>query len=274
MKAEHARKIADQALESLSAALRQGRSEALAKYLAMLARFHNYSFGNVMLILWQRPEAAHVAGVQHLEAVRSVVRKGEKGIVHHRADGHPSPGRGQGRSGRCRGQPVLRFRGVHVFDVSQTDGEVLPEPPRVSGDPSLHLDRIRALVTERGIKLDHDDLPIGADGVSRGGRISVRAGLDAAHEFSVTVHELAMNCSTAREDRKAFSKTVRETEAEAVAFVVCQAIGLEVGTAASDYIKLYNGNTETLAGSLDRIQKISAEIIAGLHSSPVDAIRQ
>lgn len=56
--------------------------------------------------------------------------------------------------------------------------------------------------------------------------------------------------------------TPAETEAEAVAFVVCQAIGLETGTAGSDYIQLFDGKAETLATSLDRIQRTAAEIIA------------
>jgi hypothetical protein len=42
-----------------------------------------------------------------------------------------------------------------------------------------------------GITLDSEDLPIGSDGVSRGGRISIRGGLEPANEFSVIVHELA-----------------------------------------------------------------------------------
>ena len=60
---------------------------------------------------------------------------------------------------------------------------------------------------------------------------------------------------------------MRETEAEAVAFVVCQAIGLETGSAASDYIQLYDGKAETLADSLDRIQHVAADIIKALLGS-------
>ena len=44
--------------------------------------------------------------------------------------------------------------------------------------------------------------------------------------------------------------------------MVCHAIGLESGTAASDYIQLFDGKVEILAASLDRIQKVAAEIIA------------
>lgn len=60
---------------------------------------------------------------------------------------------------------------------------------------------------------------------------------------------------------------MRETDAEAVAFVICQAIGLETGSAASDYIQLYDGKAETLAASLDRIQHIAADIIKALQAS-------
>ena len=60
------------------------------------------------------------------------------------------------------------------------------------------------------------------------------------------------------------SKTVRETEAEAVAFVVCHAFGLDSKTRSSDYIQLYRGTTETLAESLEYIQKTAAAIIEAI----------
>ena len=55
--------------------------------------------------------------------------------------------------------------------------------------------------------------------------------------------------------------TVRETEAEAVAFIVGQAIGLEMGRVAADYIQMYAGNAELLAESLEVIQRTSAVIL-------------
>lgn len=60
------------------------------------------------------------------------------------------------------------------------------------------------------------------------------------------------------------SKTIHETEAEAVAFVVCQAIGLDTNTASSDYISLHQGDKETLAKSLGRIQRTASRIIEGV----------
>ena len=99
--------------------------------------------------------------------------------------------------------------------------------------------------------------------MSRGGRISIKPGLPATQEFSDLVHELAHELLYRGESRPA-SRTVRETEAEAVAFVVNSAIGLDTGSASADNIQLYDGKTETLAVSLDRIQHAATEIITAL----------
>jgi hypothetical protein len=69
--------------------------------------------------------------------------------------------------------------------------------------------------------------------------------------------------------RTATTKTVRETEAEAVAFVVSQTIGLDAGNASSDYIHLYHGNAALLAESLEVIQKTSALILAAIEPPAV-----
>jgi hypothetical protein len=272
MKAEEAKKIADQALKNLTDALKSGKSERLTQYLAMLAKFHRYSFGNVLLILSQKPDATHVAGFGTWKQMGRFVKKGEKGIVIIAPMSIRPKDEESATEPAKQARPILRFRGVYVFDVAQTDGQDLPEPARVSGDPRHYLESICALVAARGITLDNDDLPQGADGVSRGGRISIRPGLEPANEFSVIVHELAHELLHRGEDRKTLSKTVRETEAEAVAFVVSQAIGLHTGTAASDYIQLYDGKTETLAASLDRIQHVAADIIAALQCPNEQAV--
>jgi hypothetical protein len=68
-----------------------------------------------------------------------------------------------------------------------------------------------------------------------------------------------------RGDRRvSTSKRVRETEAEATAFVVCQAVGLETGSAASDYIQLWNGDAQLLTESLGFIRQTASAILAAL----------
>ena len=63
--------------------------------------------------------------------------------------------------------------------------------------------------------------------------------------------------------------TVRETEAEAVAFIVGQSVGLDMGTASSDYIQMYAGNAALLAESLEVIQRTSAVILAAIRTEEV-----
>ena len=68
------------------------------------------------------------------------------------------------------------------------------------------------------------------------------------------------------ERRTATTKVVRETEAEAIAFVVGRTIGLDTGRASADYIHLYHGNAALLTESLEVIQKTSAVILSALET--------
>lgn len=100
-----------------------------------------------------------------------------------------------------------------------------------------------------------------AEGISIGGAILLKARLAPADEFSVMVHECAHEMLHQDPGNRPKEKTVREAEAEAVAYVVCQGVGLDVNTASSDYIQLYNGDKKTLTDSLERIQMAAGEIL-------------
>jgi hypothetical protein len=78
------------------------------------------------------------------------------------------------------------------------------------------------------------------------------------------VHELAHELLMHSNRRTTTTKTVRETEAEAIAFVVGKAVGLKTGNASASYIALYRGNASLLAESLEVIQQTSAAILAAL----------
>lgn len=125
---------------------------------------------------------------------------------------------------------------------------------------------LKTVIADRGIELIEDADLGGADGVSTGGGIKLRRGLAPAEAFCVLVHELAHEMLHKVEPDIRPTKTVRETEAEAVAHVVCESIGLAVGSAASDYIRLYRGERETLAASLSRIQTTACEIIEAVNA--------
>jgi len=67
---------------------------------------------------------------------------------------------------------------------------------------------------------------------------------------------------TEEEEERLFGiKIALETEAEAVSFVVCKAVGLDTNTTSSDYILLYDGKKETLMKSLERIREASGRIL-------------
>jgi hypothetical protein len=159
---------------------------------------------------------------------------------------------------------LLGFRNAYVFDISQTDGVDLPEMREVSGDPAENMERLAEFVRGRGVQLSYNPNIAPALGVSYGGRISLLPGQSKAEEFSTLVHETAHELLHKAERRTATTKTVRETEAEAVAFVVGKAVGLVTGSASADYIQLYHGNASLLAESLEVIQQTASVILAAL----------
>jgi hypothetical protein len=82
-----------------------------------------------------------------------------------------------------------------------------------------------------------------------------------AEEFSTLVHEIAHEMLHHGERLTMTTKQVRETEAEAVAFVVCQSVGLQNGTASQDYIQLWHGDANLLHQSLEAVQQTPAVIV-------------
>ena len=106
-----------------------------------------------------------------------------------------------------------------------------------------------------------------------GGKIAILPGQSAAEEFSTLVHEASHELLHKSERRTATTKTVRETEAEAIAFVVSQTIGLDAGKSSADYIHLYHGNAALLAESLEVIQRTSALILSAIET-PAAAAEQ
>jgi len=165
-------------------------------------------------------------------------------------------------------EEVAAFRSVCIFDVAQTEGRPLPEFARAEGDPGEYAERLKQFIAGKGIDVAFSDRTAGAEGYSAGGRIVLRKGLRDAAEFSVLVHELAHEMLHQDGSAKERSKTVREAEAEAVAFVVCQAVGLGARGSSTDYIHLFNGDRKTLMASLERIRRTAVEIIGGITKEP------
>lgn len=246
--------------------LEQGKSETLTAYLAAMACFHNYSFGNILSIARYRPDATHVAGIRTWNELGRFVIKGQKGIpILAPLIGHKRQPDEQIKDSEEKPKPfVLGFRRVFVFDVTQTEGADLPEPARVSGEVGYHRARLFEYVEQQGIILEFNERIAPAQGASYGGKIVLLPGQSEAEEFATLVHEVAHELLHREERRTMTTKTVRETEAEAIAFIVSRAVGLNTGSASADYISLYHGNAGLLTESLSVIQQASSTILEAL----------
>jgi antirestriction protein ArdC len=280
MKLEEINNKTNEAFSFLVAALESGESEVLTQYLNAMARFHTYSFGNIMLIARQKPTATRVAGIRTWNSLGRFVKRGEKGILILA----PMTGRKKptdeiatevesdnSADERKAQQQLYGFRAVYVFDVSQTEGKELPTLTDVEGDVTGYRERLIEYVEGQNIKLRYSEKIAPAKGLSSGGSITLLAGMQPAEEFSTLVHEMAHEMLHRSERRTLTTKEVRETEAEAVAFVVCQSIGLETGSASADYIRLWNGDAKLLQESLEVVQRTAAVILGAISPRPAAA---
>jgi len=263
MKRDEVRKVAREAFDRLVQDVEASKSDTLQAYLKAMGRFHRYSVGNAILIQLQKPNATHVAGFRAWQRLGRYVKKGEHGVAimapvvyRRKAEGDDSD-----EDENADDETVTTFKTAYVFDIGQTDGKPLPEFARAQGDPAACLERLGGFIAERGIKLERRESLKMAEGVSTGGTILLKASLAPAEEFSVLVHELSHEMLHQDPNDRPEERTVREAEAEAVAYVVCQGIGLDVNTSSSDYIQLYDGDKKTLMESLERIQRTAAEIL-------------
>ena len=139
-------------------------------------------------------------------------------------------------------------------------------------DVSENNDRLVSYIERQGIELVFTENIAPALGMSYGGRIAILPGQSKAETFATLIHELAHEMLHKSERRTTTTKVVRETEAEAIAFVVGKAVGLEAGSASADYIHLYHGNASLLAESLEVIQQTSAVILAALQPSATETM--
>jgi antirestriction protein ArdC len=256
MKKDEVRKVTHEAFDQLIRDIEAGRSDTLQTYLKAMGRFHRYSLGNAILIQLQKADATHVAGFRAWLRLGRYVKKGEHGIAIMAPIVYRKAG-----SKEDDEEIVATFKAAYVFDISQTEGKPLPEFARVRGNPGWLLERLKQFVRAKGIQLEHIELLRIAEGMSIGGTILLKANLSPADEFSVLVHELSHEILHYDPANRPNDRNVWEAEAEAVAYVVCQGIGLDVNTASSDYIQLYNGDKKTLMESLERIQRTAAEIL-------------
>jgi hypothetical protein len=154
------RQVVRAGVELLAHDIESGHPEVLSECLRAMARFHTYSFGNVLLISTQRPTATQVAGWRGWNELGRRIKQGEKGILIF-APILSEPKKETSAEGESEGeaaepkQELLGFRPVRVFDVAQTEGEEQPqlEPVAISGDAASLLARLTDFIIKQGRSL-------------------------------------------------------------------------------------------------------------------------
>ncbi len=145
MKREEVSELVERGIRELNDALAAGKSDRLTQYLEVMSRFPRYSFNNCILIAVQFEDAQIVQGFHAWKKMGRSVKKGEKGI------GIIAPMIGRkkdedAQADKSKDKTVFGFKVVHVFDVSQTEGDDMPEFAQVAGDPGESSAAVEALI--------------------------------------------------------------------------------------------------------------------------------
>lgn len=251
-------------VEELTRSLEKGiqevfESEYYRRYLRAQARFHRYSFGNVLLILAQKPDASYVAGFRTWnDSFHRHVRRGEKAIRIL----SPVLRRDEDDEYRVRG-----FRAVSVFDISQTEGAELPLSLarlldfRISSYDLF----IRALIMVSPVPVSlNEDIAENGCFLPRENRIRIRAGLPEAQTVKTLIHEITHAMLHRNDTSPSLSdRQRREIEAESVAYIVCARFGIDTSAYSFGYIASWSETQDlsVLKDSLQTIRRTAADFI-------------
>ena len=240
---EAAQAKAQAALDRLDEGVRKVyQSERWESWLRSLARFHDYSLGNTILIAMQMPTATHVASFRSWKHdFNRYVRKGERGIeilVPMLVKCRDEEGAQNSDEERRR---LVGFRVGHVFDVSQTDGDPLPTlVDEVAEDVDRYAAVLGAIRTVSAYPVEFvSGLPEGTNGFFRRGvLIAIREGMPQGQTVKTALHELA-HSRLHDDDPMAEGmpdRAMREVQAESVAYAASAALGLDTSGYSFGYV--------------------------------------
>ena len=260
-------------------------SDKYKQYLSTMSQFHGYSYNNILLILWQNPDASYVAGYKTWENLERYVRKGEKGITilapcpkkYVKSVPVVDPKTGETLVDET-GKPIKEsmevsytsFRPATVFDISQTEGKALPSlAEELSGqvqDYQILMDSIRD-VAPAPIRFDTwYESKKGYYSLSQK-EIVIKSGMSEMQTIKTAVHETAHSILHKDAVHLKDSATM-EVEAESIAYVVCQSLGLDTSDYSFGYLAGWSANKELqeLQSSLATIQKTAHMLIGQMEA--------
>jgi len=244
-------------------------------FLTTMSKFHDYSIGNQILIMLQKPDAARVAGFSTWKDLGRWVKKGAKGIAIL-APVMPPKQKPEKREQEeieteteTEPRPVF-FKVVYVFDVSQTEGKPLPEfeVPVLTGEVNEGLfTDLLAHMKQRGVGIDFDSKPHmdpGIKGFYSQAGIWVRPEEPRAQQLKTLLHEIAHYYS---EGVFHIPRQDAETIAESAAFVVGAHFGFDTGVRSFPYVALWAKDKKVLENNLGAIRRVAGTILEELEKA-------
>lgn len=270
--------------ETLDEQLRElTTSSGWRRMLASAARMHRYSFRNLLLIMVQAEKrgftATTVAGYKAWQQRGRQIRAGEKGLqifspvtylvpatVHDRADASVTVVETEDGPKK----KVLSFRPAHVWDIAQTgavvdeDTPAEPTPAPVDADTVASVRaRLAAQITAAGYRLTY--APLDSDTLARTvydrREVVVQPDLSAAVALEALAHELA-HIQLGHEHRRDDPRSLREVEAESVAYIVLGAAGVDISTRAVPYVAGWaDGDVDAVTAAAENVTRVAHQIL-------------
>lgn len=247
-------------------------SQNYLNYLKFHSSFYHYSWNNTLLIYMQCPTAMHIAGFHDWLKKGRYVRKGEKGIMILA----PCPYKKTQKNDNGEEVEINRvgFKTVSVFDVSQTEGEEIPEIVHaIKGDDEGLFEKLRLFAEH--LKVPVNVKPIKCNGYclyqdNKPVEIAINTGLSALHMAKTLMHELSHAVlHTPEEYRLHDVRSLQELEAESTAFIICHHFGLDSSEYSFGYLVNWQGENavKALRESTNRITKCANQIIEWIESN-------
>ena len=277
-------------MDSIMQSLESGVEELFTsnryqEFLKTMAKFHNYSFNNTMLIAMQRPDATLVTSYKNWQSMGRQVMKGEKGITiiapapykkmkeKEVLDENQRPI--MGTDGKPKTEQVEvtvpHFKAVTVFDIAQTSGEPIQTlaPELLTAAVQDFDSFMQAIQKISPVPIRFDEIDGNANGYyhKTDKEIVIKKGLSESQTLKTAIHETAHAKLHDREIMESLGvekdRLTKEVEAESVAYCVCSSFGLDTSDYSFPYIAGWSSSREMkeMKASMDVIRKTAGEMI-------------
>lgn len=277
-------------MDSIMQSLESGVEELFTsnryqEFLKTMAKFHNYSFNNTMLIAMQRPGATLVTSYKNWQSMGRQVMKGEKGITiiapapykkmkeKEVLDENQRPI--MGTDGKPKTEQVEvtvpHFKAVTVFDIAQTSGEPIQTlaPELLTAAVQDFDSFMQAIQKISPVPIRFDEIDGNANGYYHNAdkEIVIKKGLSESQTLKTAIHETAHAKLHDREIMESLGvekdRLTKEVEAESVAYCVCSSFDLDTSDYSFPYIAGWSSSREMkeMKASMDVIRKTAGEMI-------------